>query len=207
MTNSFEFSIPAEIVTPVIDVTGFPAYDRLNPARQIGAQEAAQSLNLAIESGLINPSRPIDMLDWGTAEGCSTLTLVELARINGGTVMGVDHPRFVPGLIESGILRDEQIAAGDGIEFLDRATESGRRFGLITACMFGGDQTGRLARRFIPAALGNLAEDGHLIVYSDFHTMIASENVCRQAGVEFDVKNSQLHPNRPARRVITIRQQ
>ena len=132
---------------------------------------AAATLALAQEL-VPFPSGTLRLFDFGSCWGDSLAALADEAarRADGSFVVGseVDTHRHAIAQQVAGSLFDVVAVVGDGLAHLEQQQGT---YDVITALMFGPSHDGKLADRFLPAALGALRKGGIIVINSDLLTM------------------------------------
>ncbi len=170
-----------------IDVESHPVFEGLDELQQWGARTAKNVLGISQTFGYIDLATRRRIVDFGAGSGGPTLSLVQLAEQNGGSVDAVEsRSPQVQDMIDSGIIPAEHAHVGDGIDFLKSSGEAGGKFDLITAFMLGPDCSGQLTREVLSVAQGALDSGGQLLVTSEIDTMSTVRSVCDQLCVPYD---------------------
>ncbi len=126
-------------------------------------------------------------MDFGAGAGGPTIALTELVKLNGGSVEAIDsRPNLIQDMIDSGILPTDRAHHGDGLEFLS-GTDSQDQYDLITAFMFGPDNTdGGLTNQLLDASQNALKAGGKLLITSDARTMPIVRGICNRPGINYN---------------------
>jgi precorrin-6B methylase 2 len=170
----------------VIDTTKHPLFAELPPYAQAAADRAEMVLNLCGIKNLIDLSTSRRIVDFGAGSGEPTITLSQLANMNGGTVDVLERSSVgADALRQSGIVDPGHVHEGDGIAYLADARVAGE-YDLITAFMFGPDPAGVLAADLLDASRNALAYNGHLLISSEISSISALCAVCEQRGIRYD---------------------
>jgi SAM-dependent methyltransferase len=172
----------------MVNIESHPNFAQLDPhVAQWGARTADTVLNMAQGHKYLDLSSKKKILDFGAGSGGPTLALVQLAEQTGGKVEAVEPwQKGVAEIVESGVLPAEDVYVEDGIEFLSKRGQSGNKFDLITAFMFGPDADGSFSNQLIAAASRALEPSGQLLVTSDGGTMEAVQHTCDLRGVKYE---------------------
>lgn len=173
--NEARFGLPQpEFSLDLASVSLVGKYDRRT---QWFAKNAVDYLTAASQNGVIL-SHKKRIIDFGAGDGISTIPLVQLARMNQGSVVALERmPHRTDKMSEFGILPPHQIYTGDGIDFLEDMKRRGKKADLIAAFFLDPDPIKQLDRRLIRVAKDVLDTDGHLLITSDATTMMAAERI------------------------------
>jgi hypothetical protein len=170
----------------LLDVESQDALNRFGPLGQWFAANAAYYLMESSQRRLIDLVDAKRIIQFGASRGEETITLAELARLNGGTVtaLEIDEERG-KNLKRSRIISAERVAVGDGIDYLKKMAERGETCDLITAFFLDWTYPEELSRKLIPAAQAVLPF-GKLLVTSDRDPMMAIRGVLNELGIKYD---------------------
>jgi hypothetical protein len=169
----------------LIAVEENPIFANLRSFHRRGATTAATILNMSEGFGHLNLSKAKRILDFGAGSGGPTLALVELAKLNGGTVDVVEaSPIFAQDIIDSGIISPDRVIIDDGLKVLQTTSE---KYDLITSFMLGPDDLqGSLTRTLLNNSRNALNPGGSILITSDTSTMTTVKRVCEQEGMPHD---------------------
>ncbi len=149
--------------------------------RKHTANLASSILNATIKQGMINPHKIEHICDFGAGYGGPTQQLCD--RFPDATVHALQlDDRCAKSLIDADILSRQNIFLGDGVKHLKTLD---KQYDLVTAFLFGPDEEGTLAERFIEPAVQSLTPEGKVLITSDLWTMSAVSEVLVYGGYHF----------------------
>ncbi len=155
-------------------------FETLNPLQSLSAENLKRSLSIALEYGVISEEQiKGKVVDFGCGMGGSAWYLKRL----GGDVTALDLKEMAE-LKELNVLPEDKIVSGDGIEYLSKLPESS--LDLIVAIMFGPDQRGDLARKFLQVAKRVIKQNGAILVFSEVGSLGGFDAVAGQNSVRLD---------------------
>ncbi len=155
-------------------------FEALNPLQKFSAENLKRILSIALQYGVISEEHiKGKVVDFGCGMGGSAWYLKRL----GGDVTALDLEEMTE-LKRLDVLSEDKIVSGDGTEYLSKLPESS--LDLIVTIMFGPDQRGDLARKFLPVAKRAIKQNGAILVFSEVGSLGGFDAVAGQNSVRLD---------------------